>query len=408
MRQFNWVILIVTLLLFWQCQNEQKKGFLINGEIKGGAGKFIKVIDMTMPGLGVDSIELDLAGRFTFGKVIHEPNDYVFYFSPEKSIRITPLPEEQIQLVGNFSNLVKTYSIQGSADSEQISKILKRQQILIAEIDSVRSFYMRNQLHPNMDSIVELSKKRSDSIFNIGKAELEKQIKSNPGSMASYIALAQKLGPDLPYFNVQNDYDYFFMVDTALMHRFDTATVVNMLHGYVVRSKQLKQHQANSGQMLRIGDEVPEIALPNPAGDTLYLSALRGKYVLIDFWGSWCRPCRLEHPNLRKAYWRYRKRGFDVFQVALEHTAEDWKNTLREDKLYWKNQVSELRYMDSEVARMYKIKSVPANFLIDKEGKILAKNIYGDELLAKLEELMPYKKPTPVKTPVITDTVKSE
>lgn len=408
MQYKNWILTVAILLFFWQCQPEQNKGFLIQAQVNGGAGKYIKVINMTMPGLGVDSIELDLAGRFTISKVSTQPQDYVLFFKPEHSIRITPLPTEKITLTGNSSNLLKSYKVEGSPDSETISKILKQQYELVEELDSVKAFYMRNQLHSNIDSIISVVKMRSDSLFNSGKLNLQQQIRSNPGSLASYVALAQKLGPDLPYFNIQTDYEYFYMVDTALMNRFDTAMIVNMLHGYVVRGKQMQMQRQKQAHRYGIGDSVPEIALPNPAGDTMRLSSLRGKYVLVDFWGSWCRPCRLEHSNLRKAYWRYRKRGFDVFQVALEHSAQDWKNTIREDKLYWKNHVSELRYMDSKVAREFQIKSVPANILIDRQGKIVAKNLYGDDLLNKLSELMPYKAKVIKPQTIKTDSIKSE
>lgn len=403
MQKFQFLFLGLILVNLFACKPEEK-GFQIKAEIKGAEGKFIKVIDMTAPGLTIDSIELDLAGRFEMGKIINQPNDYVFYFNPTQSIRITPLPQEQIILKGNVNNLLKTYTIKGSPGSEQISVYLKKQQKLLIELDSVRAFFMQNQLSPNIDTIITIAKHRSDSIFIIGKKNLISVIENNPSSMASYVALAQKLGNELNFFTLEHDFKYFNMVDTAFARVYDTAMVARMLNGYVHRAKQMVDQQKKRIKSLKIGDEAPEIALPNVAGDTLKLSNLRGKYVLVDFWGSWCRPCRLEHPNLRKAYWRYKKRGFDVYQVALERNKEDWKNTIREDKLYWKNQVSELNYMASKTARLYKVKSIPTNFLLDPNGKIIAINLRGKELLAKLHELMP---PVIVSKPT-TDTTKSD
>lgn len=396
MQKIQFLLVGALLVFLFGCEPEEK-GFLIKAEIKGGEGKFIKVIDMTSVGLKVDSIELDLAGRFEMSKVMYQPHDYVFYFEPMQSIRICPLPEEQITLKGSASNLLKSYSISGSPASEIISKYLKRQQELLVELDSIRAFFMQNQLNPDVDTIVAIVKHRSDSIFNLGKQNLIKIIEKQPGSMASYVALSQKLGNELNFFTLANDYKYFHMVDTALTSAFDTAVVARMLHGYVHRGKQMIEQQQKKVSVLKIGDEAPEIALPNLIGDTLKLTDLRGKYVLVDFWGSWCRPCRVEHPNMRKAYWRYRKRGFDIYQVALERSKEDWKNTIREDKLYWKNQVSELNYMASKAARQYKVKVIPTNFLLDPEGKIIAINIRGKELLTRLREIFPpvIKKTTP-------------
>lgn len=403
MQKIQFLLFGIGLFFLFGCEPEEK-GFQIKAEIKGAEGKFIKIIDMTAPGLKIDSIELDLAGRFEMGKIINQPNDYVFYFKPEHSIRITPLPQEQIELKGSAFDLLKSYTLSGSKESEKISIYLKKQQQLLVELDSVRSFFLQNQLSPNIDTIIQIAKRRSDSIFNVGKKNLISVIEKNPGSMASYVALAQKLGNEMNFFTLERDFKYFKMVDTALTRAYDTAMVARMLSGYVHRGKQMLVQQQKKVQSLKIGDEAPEIALPNLTGDTLKLSDLRGKYVLVDFWGSWCRPCRLEHPNLRKAYWRYRKRGFDVYQVALERNKEDWKNTIREDKLYWKNQVSELNYMASKTARTYKVKSIPTNFLLDRSGKIIAINLRGTELLSKLHELMP---PVIVSKPII-DTTKSD
>jgi len=403
MQKFQFLFFGLILVFLFGCEPKEK-GFLIKAEIKGAEGKYIKVINMTAPGLKIDSIELDLAGRFEVTKVIYQPNDYVFYFNPEQSIRITPLPQEQIEIKGHISDLLKTYTIAGSPGSEQISVFLKKQQQLLVELDSVRSFYMQNQLSPDIDTIIEIAKHRSDSIFNVGKLSLISVIENNPGSMASYVALAQKLGKEMNFFTLANDFKYFEMVDTALTRAYDTAMVAQMLNGYVHRGKQLIAQQKKASNNLQIGDMAPEITLPNLMGDTLKLSALKGKYVLVDFWGSWCRPCRLEHPNLRKAYWRYRKRGFDVYQVALERNKEDWKNTIREDKLPWKNQVSELNYMASKAARIFKVKTIPTNYLLDPDRKIIAINLHGEELLDKLREIFPPK----IISKATIDTTKSD
>jgi len=383
--RFYWIMMI-GLLFIWGCEPKTKE-LSICGEFEGGAESYIKYIDMLVPGGKPDSIELDLAGKFEFKKAITEPHDYIFYFKTSDVIRITPLPEQQIVIKGKANNLVTSYTVSGSYDSEIISQMLKKQQNLTAELDSVRMFYMRNQLGPNVDSVVKVARDRSDSLLAEGKKMLTKVINDRPGSMASYVALAQKLNYNYNFFTIDHDLPIFEMVDSVMQVKYDTATVVNMLHGYIERSKKMLAAVPSGVNGLRVGEQAPEIRLPNVLGDTLSLSELKGKYVLIDFWGSWCRPCRTENVNLRNAYAKFKRKGFEVFQVALEKDKNDWKNTIREDKLLWKYQVSDLQYMKSEVAHKYHLTSIPANFLVNPDGVIVARNLYGDQLEKKLTEL---------------------
>lgn len=383
--KLQWIV-VIGLLFIWGCKSKTKE-FSINGEFEGGAGKYIKYVDMLVPGGKPDSIELDLDGKFEFSKEITEPHDYIFYFTTDEVIRITPLPQQQIVIKGEASHLIKSYTVTGSFDSDLISQMLKKQQLLTEELDSVRMFYMCNQLNPNIDSVVRVARDRSDSLLSAGKEMLTKIINDHPGSLASYVALAQKLNYDYNFFTIEHDLPLFQKVDSAMQVKYDTATVVNMLHGYIERSKNMLAPEPAKVNGLRIGQQAVEIRLPNVFGDTMSLSDLKGKYVLIDFWGSWCRPCRNENVNLRNVYAKFKRRGFEVFQVALEKDKQDWKNTIREDKLTWSYQVSDLQYMKSETAHKYQLNSLPANFLINPDGVIIARNLYGEELDKKLTEI---------------------
>jgi peroxiredoxin len=137
---------------------------------------------------------------------------------------------------------------------------------------------------------------------------------------------------------------------------------------------------------LAVGSPAPEIALPDPEGNIVKLSSLKGSYVLIDFWAAWCRPCRIENPNNVKLYKQYRNQGFEIYGVSLDRTREDWLKAIEDDGLTW-TQVSDLKYFQSEAAREYNVNAIPATILLDRSGRIIAKNLRGKMLEDKLAEI---------------------
>ncbi|MBT8219683.1 MAG: TlpA family protein disulfide reductase [Bacteroidia bacterium] len=135
-----------------------------------------------------------------------------------------------------------------------------------------------------------------------------------------------------------------------------------------------------------IGAEAPDIVLNSPEDKELALSELKGKIVLIDFWASWCGPCRRENPNVVRMYDKYKDKGFEIYGVSLDSKKDRWVSAIEADGLTWPN-VSDLKGWQSYAAKMYAVRSIPTTVLIDKEGKILARNLRGPTLEAKLEEL---------------------
>ncbi|MBS1564580.1 MAG: TlpA family protein disulfide reductase, partial [Bacteroidetes bacterium] len=150
------------------------------------------------------------------------------------------------------------------------------------------------------------------------------------------------------------------------------------------------QEKINIAKKTGIGQLAMDFTQNDTSGNPVTLSSLRGKYLLVDFWASWCGPCRAENPNVVKAYDKYKDKGFSILSVSLDRPGakDKWIKAIHDDHLNW-NHVSDLLFWDNAVAKLYGIQAIPQNLLLDPQGKIIGKNLRGEDLTKKLSEVIP-------------------
>lgn len=348
-----------------------------------------------------DSLTTDKDGHFEYSMTLTTPA-YVRFMNDDKSKGFILLldPEDDAEvIIADSSDWQKAFTVEGSESSQLLVDLGAHYQSSLTALENIKKKFGQDignaQNDEDSKRITAVASASYDSVVALERKYLNEYVKTNSTSLAAISALYQtfdyRTGMPIMLEDAASVAIYIH-TDSVLMSLYPTSSDVLSFHQNVlqIRAEIDKQNGKSAGQpdQPNIGSEAPDISMANPDGKMLSLHSLRGKYVLLDFWASWCGPCREENPVLVEAFKKYNAKGFEIFQVSLDKTKEAWVNAIAKDGLVWKNHVSDLQFWNCAAAQLYGVQGIPANYLLDKNGVIIARNLRGAELIAKLDELM--------------------
>jgi thiol-disulfide isomerase/thioredoxin len=333
----------------------------------------------------VDSVRIGQDGGFKFKAEVKNPSFYLLKLNNNNFLTMLVEPGQDLFITAHHDSLNYPVTVEGSEGTGQMAEYNKKLRSTIDHIKALNKIYEDYKNDTGLPELMQSLDSMAQGYLGEMNLYTKDYINKNIKSLVSLVALYQQIAPGVYILDQSKDLKYFTRVDSSLYRTYPDYEPVVTLHQQV--SELVSSMGMNNTGVLQAGDVAPEIALPTPAGDTISLSSTRGSVVLVDFWASWCPPCRAESRNLVKAYDQYHKRGFQIFQVSLDKTRDAWIKGIEDDQLGRWIHVSDIQYWNSVVVPLYKIEAIPTNYLIDREGKVIDSNLRGDRLQQVLSEV---------------------
>ncbi len=377
------ILIAIVSIVIYSCGTEHKNtsGFQISGTLVNSKGESIYLEKLGQQGVNVvDSAIIGEKGEFLINNYAPTVGFYRLRINASNFAMLVLDSAQKLVITGDARDLGNTYKAEGSPDTKlyfEFNVLAQAQKHRTDSLENIiRNAVVANKLDSSgVDSISKILQQPYEAIIKSYSDEVAKKIKENPNSFASIMAI-QQLRPEFYL-------DIYKILDKGLKEKYPTNNDVKAFHGMVEQTEMT----VNRSQAIKIGAEAPELLLPMANGKELALSSFRGKTVLIDFWASWCGPCRKELPNVKRCYEKYKAKGFEIYGVSLDKERDAWIEAISEEGLTWP-QVSDLKFWQSEAVRIYAIESIPFTVLIGKDGKIIATDLRGADLDKKLAEVL--------------------
>jgi len=358
---------LIAVMLIAACESKNGNELTVSGKVENPPQEGMMTISLLEQGrLSLkDTITLKEDNSFEYTMATGAPEFYILnIFNTQRATLI--LSNEDVEVIADGSDRNGKLEITGSEDINHLEAIRNMTEEQNAEVREINAQFIEARKADDQEKM-----KNIQDDFMIVQEKRKESIKNKVNEMLPSIAVIQAMN----FFNPNDDFEFMQKVSAELEQAHPNSTIVQF---YVKQIDDLSK--------VSIGVVAPDFSMPTPEGDTVSLSDYRGGYVLVDFWAAWCKPCRAENPNVVAAYDKFKGQGFEILGVSLDKKREDWLKAIEQDGLEW-TQVSDLKYWQTPVVQEYKISGIPFSLLIGPEGKIVAKNLRGDELHKKLEEI---------------------